>query len=216
MAKKASPWFWEARNGWYVLLNGQRHFLGEHPADAPRPQKSKKTGKWNSPAPIDEAFHRLMRGESPQAAQGGDSVVAVLDDFITWAKENRAGITAKRYEEFCQDFVNAAAEGGVLFGSLAAVIPDRQACYGVAEPAPDVGADHQEERHHRPHPRLQLGCQEPRPRGQPDPRHGEAGGQAPVVNRHPGGVRDGRWRRPAARSPTCSPSPTTAAHDRSR
>ncbi len=37
MAKKAYPWFWEARDGWYVLLNGRRHFLGEHPADAPRP-----------------------------------------------------------------------------------------------------------------------------------------------------------------------------------
>ena len=42
MAKKASPWFWEARNGWYVLLNGQRHLLGDHPADAARPQKSKE------------------------------------------------------------------------------------------------------------------------------------------------------------------------------
>ena len=43
--------------------------------------------------------------------------MAVLDDFITWAKENRAGVTARRYEEFCQNFVNAD-EGGILFGSL--------------------------------------------------------------------------------------------------
>jgi integrase len=119
MAKKASPWFWEARDGWYVLLNGQRHFLGEHPIDAPRPQKSKKTGKWNSPQSIDEAFHRLLHGGTPQSLMNSDGVAAVLDDFITWAKENRAGITAQRYEEFCQSFINAD-EGGVLFGSLPA------------------------------------------------------------------------------------------------
>jgi len=36
-----------------------------------------------------------------------DTVIRVLDDFITWCKENRARITAARYEQFCQDFVLA-------------------------------------------------------------------------------------------------------------
>lgn len=38
-------------------------------------------------------------------------MVAVLDDFITWAKENRASLTASRYEEFCQGFVKATLDG---------------------------------------------------------------------------------------------------------
>jgi integrase len=118
MAKKPAPWYWEARNGWYVLIGGQRHFLGEHPADAPAPQKSKKTRRWNTPTRIDDAFHRLMRGESVHPApEGGDTLVQVLDDFITWSKENRAKLTALGYEKFCQDFVNAS-EGGVKLGLL--------------------------------------------------------------------------------------------------
>lgn len=112
MAKKPNPWFWEARNVWCVKIDGERQLLGEHPADLPPPQKSKKTGRWNPPQSILDAFHRLMRGESPQpVAEGGDTVVAVLDDFITWAKENKAALTAKRYQEFCQSFVRAAVDG---------------------------------------------------------------------------------------------------------
>jgi site-specific recombinase XerC len=117
MAKKAAPWFWEARNGWYVLIDGTRHFLGEHPAGAGKPQKSKKTGRWNSPEAIDQAFRKLLEGDSPQAAADDDTVVVVLDDFVAWCRENRAKLTAGRYEEFCQDFVNAA-DGGRKFGSF--------------------------------------------------------------------------------------------------
>jgi hypothetical protein len=58
MARTANPWFWEERNGWYVNRNGQRHFLGDHPADAPAPKKTK--GKWNAPEAIRTAFHALM------------------------------------------------------------------------------------------------------------------------------------------------------------
>lgn len=35
MARIAAPWFREDRNGWYVNKDGQRHFLGDHPPDAP-------------------------------------------------------------------------------------------------------------------------------------------------------------------------------------
>jgi integrase len=126
MARKPSPWYREDRNGWYVTLDGQRHFLGEHPAGAPRPRKSEKTGRWNAPTSIEEEFVRLQSGQHVEsddeggvaALAGEDDVVAVLDDFITWCKENREPVTANRYEEFCQGFVRAAGSDGVRFGDL--------------------------------------------------------------------------------------------------
>ena len=118
MAKKAHPWFWEARNAWYVTLHGKQHLLGEHPAKAPPPEKSHKTGRWNSPKEIDQAFRRLLDGGSPIPSSTGDAVVAVLDDFITWCKEHRAALTASRYEEFCQDFVKAGDDSGRKIGTL--------------------------------------------------------------------------------------------------
>ena len=59
VARTASPWFWEERNGWYINKDGQRHFLGEHPADAPPPRKTKK--KWNAPPDILRAFQASAR-----------------------------------------------------------------------------------------------------------------------------------------------------------
>lgn len=58
MARTASPWFWEERQGWYVNKDRQRHFLGEHPEDAPPPHKNKT--KWNAPLVIVQAFYALM------------------------------------------------------------------------------------------------------------------------------------------------------------
>ena len=94
MAKKAQPWYWEARDGWYVIVGGQRHFLGEHPRNAPPPKKGRRG--WNSPREIDEAYRRLLDTGSPEAEpEGVESVVAVLDDFLSWCGENRryAGVT---------------------------------------------------------------------------------------------------------------------------
>ena len=61
MARTASPWFWEERQGWYVNKDSQRRFLGDHPQDAPPPRKTK--GKWNAPPPIVQAFHALMAAQ---------------------------------------------------------------------------------------------------------------------------------------------------------
>lgn len=127
MARKPSPWWWDDEQGWYVNYQGKRRFLGKHPEGASRPRKSDKTGRWNAPAEIETAFVRLLGGatatryEAPTPSPHPppeDQVVAVLDDFLTWCKENREPITAKRYAQFCQDFVNAAGEDGVLFGIL--------------------------------------------------------------------------------------------------
>ena len=67
MARTASPWFWEERQGWYVNKNGQRQFLGQHPEGAPAPRKHK--GKWNAPQQILLAFHSLMAAPAEQPPQ---------------------------------------------------------------------------------------------------------------------------------------------------
>jgi hypothetical protein len=120
MAKKAAPWYWAARHGWYVLLDGRRHFLGEQPDKAAKPEKSKKTGRWNSPPVIDQAFRNLVTSGSPEYGPADEeAVVNILDDFIVWVKENRTKLTASRYQDFCQDFVNAKPDAkGLKFGQF--------------------------------------------------------------------------------------------------
>src|SRR3954447_24086297 len=91
MARTAHPWFWDERNGWYVNKDGQRHFLGEHPADAPLPRKVK--GKWYIPPPIAQAFHTLMANQQPIAAVSipnstGPSIVEILDKFLGWCQKH--------------------------------------------------------------------------------------------------------------------------------
>jgi integrase len=110
MAKQPGPWFWQARNGWYVIHDGHRHRLGAHPDGAAKPVQSKKTGRWNAPPEILEAFHKLM-GTDPAAAEADEAIVNILDDFITWTKENRAERTAERYEDIIQDFVKFKGMG---------------------------------------------------------------------------------------------------------
>ena len=100
MARTAQPWWREDRKGWYVTLNGKRHFLGSHPKDAPRPRKG-KTG-WNPPEVIRDAFNELRRTSTTVSHH---TVAAILDDFIEWCKENRAKKTTDRYLDFCQSFV---------------------------------------------------------------------------------------------------------------
>ena len=73
MSKKPSPWYWEARGGWFITRNGQHVNLGKHPADSPPP--SKRHGKWVVPDPIMQAFYAAMtsepEAETPQHAAPG-------------------------------------------------------------------------------------------------------------------------------------------------
>ena len=117
MARKPNPWWWEEESGWYVNYQGKRHFLGKHPDNTPAPKKSKRTGRWNAPDAIETAFRNLLGTPDEAAAAASDIVAEILDDFITWSKENRAALTALRYEQLCQDFINAE-DGGVKIGHL--------------------------------------------------------------------------------------------------
>src|SRR5690349_5015167 len=109
MARKASPWFREDRNGWYVNKGGKRHFLGEHPADAPPPRQNPKTKKWNAPPAIVRAFHELMAvapaRTKPAARHDGPTVGTVFEKFLDWCKKHRAGRTYDWYRDHIQDFL---------------------------------------------------------------------------------------------------------------
>lgn len=112
MGRKPSPWWWDEEQGWYVNYQGKRRFLGKHPDGARKPQKSDKTGKWNAPKLIEDAFLVLLGGGEPvpQPTPAGDSVQDVLKDFVKWARENRATLTAERYKQFLEDFINATVD----------------------------------------------------------------------------------------------------------
>src|SRR5438876_306402 len=103
-----TPWFWEKRNGWYVQKDGKHVKLGEHPADAKPPKKSKTTGQWNPPDEIMKAFHKLM--EQPKVVHTvtstGPFVASILDEFYLWSITHRAADTAASYNKRLQSFLN--------------------------------------------------------------------------------------------------------------
>jgi hypothetical protein len=55
------PWYWAAKNAWFVEVGGQRHPLGKHPEGLPVPRKRKRGDP--PPLPPDaimQAYYRLM------------------------------------------------------------------------------------------------------------------------------------------------------------
>jgi integrase len=111
MARTASPWFWEERQGWYVNKDGQRHFLGAHPEGAPAPRKSK--GKWNAPSAITQAFHTLMADPEPKSVTktspkaAGPTVPEIFDKYLDWSLRHRAARTFDWYRDHIQSFVDS-------------------------------------------------------------------------------------------------------------
>jgi integrase len=112
MARRASPWFWEERQGWYVNKDGQRHLLGEHPAGAPAPKQNSRSKKWNAPPAIVQAFHELMAAKTevkaPDAPTSPDgfTVAEILDKFLDWCEKNREPRTFEWYRDHIQDFLD--------------------------------------------------------------------------------------------------------------
>lgn len=119
MARLPSPWYWPERSGWYTILHGQRHFLGDHPADAAAPQKRK--GKWVAPPAILQAFHALLAAppEQPvstidQSPADGPPVAEIFDKYLDWCQKHRAGRTFDWYRDHIQDFLNRKPEAARL------------------------------------------------------------------------------------------------------
>lgn len=113
MARIATPWFWEERSGWYVNKDGHRHFLGEHPEDAPPPRKHK--GKWNAPTLIVQKFHSLMAAPDTPASNvvaipAGPTVAEILDKHLDWCQKHRAARTFEWYRDHTQGFLDSLTD----------------------------------------------------------------------------------------------------------
>jgi integrase len=105
MARKPRPWYRSDRNQWFVTVNGTRHLLGDHPADAARPQQSKKTSQWNPPKVISDKFHALMADE-PETVSA-DTIWGICDLFLDHIQKNRAEATYGWYKDRLQYFKDA-------------------------------------------------------------------------------------------------------------
>lgn len=88
MARQPKPWFWKARNAWFVTIDGQRHNLG---AD-------KKLAQ--------EQFFQLMR-QPKQGRMAPQDLAAIIDTFLDWVQKNRAPDTYEWYRYRLQRFVEA-------------------------------------------------------------------------------------------------------------
>lgn len=86
MPQHPKPFFRPSRNLWYVQFRGKQINLG--------PDRDQAFQK----------YHELMRA-SPKAVSS-DLVVAVIDAFLDWVKENRASRSYEWYRRHLQNFVS--------------------------------------------------------------------------------------------------------------
>lgn len=87
MARTPKPWFWKARRGWYVTIDGTRHFLA-HDKDAATTR-----------------FHELMATPQKRIVRA-DSLAIVIDLFLDWCQKHRAPDTYEWYRYRLERFVH--------------------------------------------------------------------------------------------------------------
>ena len=87
MARPPKPWWNEDRGEYNVNIRGERHSLGPDKDEAER------------------KFHALM-AKPPEEPVKSESVAAVMDLFLTDAKEDCAEETYKWYRKHCQAFLD--------------------------------------------------------------------------------------------------------------
>lgn len=85
MSRKNEPWYWEARQGWYVNINGKRRKLSK---DKP------------------EAFEEFYRLKAANPSLEAECVVIVMDEMVEWTRKNRAAGTFRFYHEHAQQFTD--------------------------------------------------------------------------------------------------------------
>lgn len=86
MARRPKPWFWKARNGWFVTIDGTRHFLA-----------SEKEAALTR-------FHKLM-AEPERRVVRSDSLAVIIDLFLDWCQKHRAADTYEWYRYRLERFV---------------------------------------------------------------------------------------------------------------
>lgn len=114
MPRQLKPWFRDGR-GWYVQLQGQQVFLGEHPAKAPKPRRD-SDGGWLPPRTILDTFYSRMAAKPTRPSVpvciplDGIVVASVLDAYLDWLKNrvldgSKAQRTFDWYHNYLQDFI---------------------------------------------------------------------------------------------------------------
>ena len=86
MPRSPKPWYWKARKGWYVTIDGTRHHLAD----------KKKAA--------DKRFHQLMAQPRQRIIQT-DCLAAIFDKFLTWTEKHRAADTYEWYRSRLELFV---------------------------------------------------------------------------------------------------------------
>ena len=87
MARRPKPWFWKARDGWYVTIGGKRHPLGQDKGEAY------------------ERFYALMR-QPQQRKVSSETLAAIVDAFLEWVLNNRSPETYEWYRYRLQRFLD--------------------------------------------------------------------------------------------------------------
>ena len=87
MARRPKPWFWKARDGWYVTIGGERHPLGQDKGEAY------------------ERFYALMR-QPQQRKVSSETLAAIVDAFLEWVLNNRSPETYEWYRYRLQRFLD--------------------------------------------------------------------------------------------------------------
>ena len=102
MARPPKPWWNEDRGEYNVNIRGLRHRLGPDKDEAER------------------KFHALV-AKPPEEPVKSESVAAVMDLFLTDAKEDCAEETYKWYKKHCQaflDYLKSKGQKGILVSDL--------------------------------------------------------------------------------------------------
>ena len=109
------PWYWAAKNAWFIEIGDKRHLLGKHPEGVPPPRKRKKGDP--SPKPpkeIEQAYYRLMAADPASLPKASDlKVCQVCDLFLDYSEKHHTEDTYRGYKDFLQDFCE-------LYGALLA------------------------------------------------------------------------------------------------
>jgi integrase len=100
------PWYWAAKNAWFVEVGDKRHPLGKHPEDIPPPRKRKRGDPPpKPPESILQAYYRLMATASRTLpASEVLKVCQVCDLFLDYSEKHHTADTFRGYNDFLQDF----------------------------------------------------------------------------------------------------------------
>src|SRR5262245_56256546 len=93
----SKPWYRSERNAWFVCIQGKQHNLGPDKKEAER------------------KFHELLARPPDQPAftqTAEESVLAILDRFLTWCREHRKPETLEWYRWRLQEFTTHLQRAG--------------------------------------------------------------------------------------------------------